>query len=185
MEGQRSQEINREPDWFINWSLYISERINKSLKDLGISYIPPGPNEELRRKIISHLDNCQTNHEEQLVLSVCLRFLESGLMIDGWNNDEEGRHKLLLSNQLKLEDGRIVTLYELAKEVNKLTGNRISQIIIAAQMIEDEKVRKRGQALMEKVRKIKKERGYFKIEDLYEVDELASLIIETIISSKQ
>lgn len=186
MEPSSEQPVKGKKPPFIDWKQYQGSELKEQLKSLGIIYTPPQENRELREKIGAwwNSKNGIIDQLYELALNSCLRFLESGMMEDSFKNNEDGqdgRHQFLLGNKIKIGD-REITLYQLAKEVNKMTGNKISLIISVAYLFGEE-LREKGSRLKTKIEDIKEKRGYFKPADLQEVYQLALEIINHILST--
>ncbi len=181
---------------FPNWKPFSQEKITNQLPP-EIKYIAPHSREDLRQKIIENKANLK--EDDIKLLTIILKFLEQGLMIDSFQSDEDKRHKFLLENNITIENNgekQQITLYQLSKNVSKLSGNAISRIILVGQIIIsdnrlDEKNRNQlneeVEKLKNKVEDKKKRVGYFLQEDLEEVDNFAlklfNLIINRLINS--
>lgn len=185
MNESLKQTTHNEPPIFTDWSPYEGEELKERLSSFGIIYIEPQLNEDLRKQIREFFSQKGSNMDDLTVsaLEISLRFLEGGMMIDNFGSKEygeDGRHKFLKDNRVSIGDEEI-TLYDLSKRVSKLSGNVISRIIMLAQLIDDEEIKKTGKELQVKMKKINKEKGYFEPDDLKEVDELAHQIIKHIL----
>ena len=177
---ESNEQLNQnKPDIFFDWGPYQGDKIRQELSSLGITYKEPEEGRELRKKIEGYLNRRdELNRVEILALEACLKFLEMGMMIDNFGNNEDERHKFLLNTRIIIGEEEI-SLYNLSKKVSKLSGNKISQI---SQLIDDDTIKRKGEELRKKIIKIKIDIGYFKPEDLKEVDDLALMIIKHILS---
>lgn len=165
---------------FKDWSLYNPEIIKPQLP-ADIRYTPPIPNESLRMKI-RPLEN-QLAEKERTILEISLSFLERGTLEDDFGRNDRERDRFLTSQAVKIGDEEI-TLYQLAKKINKLSGNAISKIITAGQLIGEHNIEIKSIELSKKVKNIMRERGFFLVSDLGQVDDLALSIIECILSQQ-
>ena len=162
---------------FKNLSLYTTHKITPQLPK-NIKYTPPQSNEELRKRIGEQ--ESKLNEVDRISVGVCLSYLERGLMEDDFGKDESKRHKLLLGNTVKAGDEEI-TLYTLAKIVNKLPKGVISNVIGLDTFVDDPAIKQKTADLRAAIKSIEEDRGYFVPGDLSPVDDLARSIIEHIL----
>lgn len=123
MSESQEQLNHNKPDVFFDWYPYQGDKIKEYLNSLGINYREPKINGDLREKIEDYLDRKkglgeELNEKQIFVVGTCLRFLEMGMMIDGFGKNEEERHKFLLGNQVKINN-KEMSLYDLSKRVSR------------------------------------------------------------------
>ncbi len=115
---------------FTDWSSYK----NLSLPE-KIRYTPPQEQTNLRNKIVQQMRSKNCDRSDLFILEMCLRFLEKGIMEDDFESREAERHAFLLGHTIKIkgdqQEEQEITLYELSKRVNKLSGNAISVVVTA------------------------------------------------------
>lgn len=162
---------------FKDWSPYEAAKVSPQLPS-NMRYTPPKPNDDLRRKIMPFENKLKD--DEKTILGTSLSFLERGTLEDDFGKNDNERDKFHLSQTI-LIGGERITLYQLAKKVNKLSGNAISNMVFAGQIVGGQDLEKKSIELGEKIENIKKERGYFLKSDLGQVDDLALQIIEHIL----
>jgi len=168
--------------FFTDWAPYMQEELIKKLKEKGFTFTPPKPNEEYRKKIQPIIPKLPEN--EKFFLKLCLRFLEKGILTDNYGNDEEERHKALLGGIIEI-NGQTISLYKFSKTVNKLAGNPISSVLTAAQILNNQDIRNEAEKIAEKIKELKQNPGFFKPEDLNDVNKLAQKIIDFILNNYQ
>ena len=161
----------QKPPLFKDWSPY--QRIGGLPEN--ITYTPPQPRKDLRRKL-RPLEGKVSDPLDEFFLRIALSFLEMGMMRDNFGGDDEARNEFLLRHTVGTGRGEI-TLYDLSQEVNKLQGNNISIVITALTVLENG-FEKKFDNLKTKVERIKRERGYFLPDDLAIVDEAAMDILK-------
>lgn len=200
--NESNNEIEKTSlDNFPNWELYQSEQflsqikkfypvvINKqepqekrSLQKLSIDgrniLFLPANREDLRSQIKENMT--RLSEEKLFYLTIILNFLEKGIMIDHFGNNEEARHDFLLKNKIQI-NGKEMTLYEISKNINKLSGNAVATIITLA--YEFNEFRAKAEELTKTIGEIKRNRGYFLPEDLEQVNELATNLFNYLISN--
>jgi transcription elongation factor GreA-like protein len=178
------QEKNqlKSDSFFTDWAPYMQEELVKKLKEKGFTFIPPKPNGEYRQKI--ELIIPRLSKEDKFFLQNCLKFLEKGLLIDNFGNDEQERHKALLDGIIEI-NGQTISLYEFSKTVNKLAGNPISSVLTAAQILNNQNIRNEAEKIAKKIKELKQNPGFFKPEDLEPVNQLAQQIIDLILAKYQ
>lgn len=169
----------QEAPLFKDWSLYATDIVSPQLPR-NIRYTSPKPNEDLRKRI-KPFEN-KLKDEEKNILKISLSFLEGGALEDDFGKDDWKRDELLTSQVIRIGDEEI-TLYELAKRINKLSTKAILRVIQAGQLIGDN-IRTKSIGLSEKIKTIMRNRGYFLVSDLRQVDNLALSIIEYILSQQ-
>lgn len=169
--------FNYKAQLFKDWSVYNLSVVASHLP-ANIRYLRPKPNESLRTRI--RPIEGQLSDLERTLLRNSLFFLEAGILEDDFKQDDRAREKFLMTHTIRLGDQE-ETLYMFAKKVNKLSGNAISNIITAGQLTDAPFIEKKSMKLQAKVETIKKERGYFLVSDLQEVETLAIFIIEHIL----
>lgn len=180
--SEKNPQIN-----FPDWTPFQDPEFIKQLTSLGITYIPPNKNKELREQICKKHQEGRLDQNRLQHLLIILKFFEKGLMIDNFGKDEEGRHKFLFENKIAI-NGREINLYDISKQVNKLAGNPISSIIILAGLYADEIEKKepgfanKVNDLIQKINMIKDERGFFIPDDLAKIEDLAKRVFNYLIS---
>lgn len=138
----------------------------------------PANREDLRSQIKENMT--RLSEEKLFYLTIILNFLEKGIMIDHFGNNEEARHDFLLKNKIQI-NGKEMTLYEISKNINKLSGNAVATIITLA--YEFNEFRAKAEELTKTIGEIKRNRGYFLPEDLEQVNELATNLFNYLISN--
>lgn len=167
----------QESSLFQNWSPYEASKIIPQLPS-SIRYTPPKPNEGLRRRI-RPIEN-KLNDDQKFCLRPCLSFLEGGTMEDNFGRDDVEREKYLTYPTIMIDE-EVITLHQLARRINKLSGSAILKIIATGPMTYDQDLTKKSFELMKKFHTVKKERGFFIVSDLEQFDDLALSIVEYIL----
>jgi len=162
---------------FKDWSIYDPDIIKPQLP-ANIRYTPPIPNESLRMRI-KPFEN-KLKDDKKTILKISLSFLERGTLEDDYGKDDSERDKFFTSHTIRIGD-KDITLYQLSKESNKLSGNAISKVITAGQIIGEESLKLKSIELSKEVKNIMNGRGFFLVSDLWQVDDLALSIIEYIL----
>lgn len=165
---------------FTDWKPYQDDNFVAQLQKLGIKYTPPKEREDLREIIKKR--SIFKNDGERLTIGVLLTWLERGMMIDNFEKDEDARHTFLKGNKINMGDNKELSLYDLSKKLNKLTGNAITGVLLILQLIPD--FRQHEMKLRGKIEGIKRERGYYIPGDLTEIDEAAEKAIRQILGIK-
>lgn len=166
---------------FKDWSSYGTDMVSPQLPK-NIKYTPPKPNEDLRRRI-KPIEN-QLPEKEKKLLEWSLSFLEKGILEDDFGKNDWERDEFLLSQTIRIGEEEI-TLFQLAKEVNKFSINALTRVVTAGQLIGEQNIITRSKELEKKVKDIDKKRGFFLVSDLPEIDSLALSIIEHILGQNQ
>lgn len=155
---------------FTDWKPYQDDNFVAQLQNLGIKYTPPKEREDLR-KIIKER-SISKNSREGFFIEVLLKWLEKGIMIDKFKKDENARHDFLLKYKIKTaNNNEEKSLYEISKKLNKLTGNSITSVLSALQLISN--FTQRSLELKNEIERIKHDRGYFIPDDLIQIDQIA------------
>lgn len=172
----------RQDSVFTDWTTYMQEKLIGKLKAMGFTFIPPKPNNYYREQIQLIID--RVSKEDEFILRACLNFLEKGLLIDGFGNNEDARHAALLNNEIEI-DGQPTRLYNFSKKVNKLAANPISSVLTAIQILDNQDIKDKARKIAERIKKIKQNPGFFRPEDLTEVDRLAQESIDLILAKNK
>lgn len=158
---------------FKDWSPYSSRKIMRQLPE-NIKYTAPKVNKELRQRI-GEQEN-QINGDNKMILGICLSYLEQGMLVDNFDEENVKRNEFLLSHRIKVGNEEI-NLSELDRRMNKLSGSSINQILLAGDLVYNPDIKNRSRVLYDKIAAKK----YFEPKDLLPIDDLARDIIEHIL----